>query len=61
MSEDALITVLRSDNLLLDEADILDKVKEWATVNSVSKLQGMKNKGGKEGESEWKRGREKRE
>ena len=52
MSEDALITVLRSDNLLLDEADILDKVREWATVNSVSKLQGMKNEGGKEGESE---------
>ena len=38
MSEDALVTVLQSDNLLLDEADILDKVTEWATVNSVSSL-----------------------
>ncbi len=28
--------VLRSDKLRMDEADILEKVTEWATVNSVS-------------------------
>lgn len=52
MSEDALITVLQSDNLLLDEADILDKVTEWATVNSVSRLQGLKSQERKERERE---------
>ena len=35
MSEDALAFVLRSDHLNMDEADILEKVTEWATVNSV--------------------------
>ena len=36
MSDDALAFVLRSDRLRLDEAEILEKVLEWATVNSVS-------------------------
>ena len=35
MSEDALSFVLRSDHLNMDEPDILEKVTEWATVNSV--------------------------
>lgn len=35
MSEDALSFVLRSDQLNMDELDILEKVTEWATVNSV--------------------------
>lgn len=35
MSEDCLAFVLRSDHLNMDEADILEKVTEWATVNSV--------------------------
>ena len=35
MSEDALSFVLRSDQLNMDEPDILEKVTEWATVNSV--------------------------
>lgn len=37
MSDDALIVVLQSDRLKLDEAEILEKVLEWATVNSVRK------------------------
>ena len=36
LSEDALSAILMSDRLLMDEGDILDKVTEWATVNSVS-------------------------
>ncbi|XP_074654245.1 BTB/POZ domain-containing protein 19-like [Tubulanus polymorphus] len=35
MSEDALSVVLDSDQLQLDELDILNAVREWATVNSV--------------------------
>ena len=35
MSEDALAFVLRSDQLNMDEPNILEKVTEWATVNSV--------------------------
>ena len=35
MSEDALAFVLKSDKLRLDEEEILEKVLEWATVNSV--------------------------
>lgn len=35
MSEDALSFVLQSDQLNMDEPDILEKVTEWATVNSV--------------------------
>ena len=35
MSEDSLSFVLQSDHLNMDEADILEKVTEWATVNSV--------------------------
>ena len=52
MSEDALINVLQSDNLLLDEGDILDKVTEWATVNSVSSLQQRESEEGKQTEGE---------
>ena len=36
MSEDALSFVLRSDKLRMDEYNILEKVKEWASINSVS-------------------------
>ena len=36
LSEDALSFVLQSDQLRLDEEEILAKVIEWATVNSVS-------------------------
>ena len=35
MSEEALAFTLKSDKLKMDEVDILDKVKEWAQVNSV--------------------------
>jgi hypothetical protein len=35
LSEDALSFVLQSDQLQMDEEDILGKVTEWATVNSV--------------------------
>ena len=52
MSEDALINVLQSDNLLLDEGDILDKVTEWSTVNSVSSLQQRESEEGKQTEGE---------
>ena len=37
LSEDALSFILQSDRLKMDEEDILGKVTEWATVNSVSK------------------------
>lgn len=30
-----------SDRLTMDEGDILDKVTEWATVNSVSGFVGV--------------------
>ena len=36
LSEDALSFILQSDRLKMDEEDILAKVTEWATVNSVS-------------------------
>ena len=36
MSEDALAFVLRSDKLKMDEIEILNKVREWASVNAVS-------------------------
>ena len=35
LSEDALSFILQSDRLRMDEEDILNKVTEWATVNSV--------------------------
>ncbi|KAL3869280.1 hypothetical protein ACJMK2_041983 [Sinanodonta woodiana] len=35
LSDNALIEVLKSDNLKLDEQDIYKYVKEWAHVNSV--------------------------
>ncbi len=42
MSEDALAFVLRSDKLKLDEIEILDNVKEWASVNAVSHNHNVK-------------------
>ena len=36
MSDAALAVVLKSNGLQLDEKDILDAVREWATVSSVS-------------------------
>ena len=36
LSDEALSFILRSDNLMADEGEILKAVKEWATVNSVS-------------------------
>lgn len=36
LGEDALIEILKSDELMLDEADIIKYIKEWATVNAVS-------------------------
>ena len=35
MSTTALTEILKSDDLDMDEKDILATVKEWATVNSV--------------------------
>ncbi|CAH1773514.1 unnamed protein product [Owenia fusiformis] len=35
MSEEALSVVLQSDRLMMDEPDVIDCVREWATVNSV--------------------------
>ena len=45
LSEDALSFILQSDRLRMDEEDILSKVTEWATVNSVSE----EEEGGREG------------
>ena len=42
MSDVAIAAVLRSDLLQLDELDILDKVKKWARINSVSSGQSMR-------------------
>lgn len=41
MSEEAVAFVLQSDLLRMDEADILDKATEWATVNSVVTGSGL--------------------
>ena len=38
MSTAALAEILRSDDLDIDEKDILAAVREWATVNSVRDL-----------------------
>ena len=38
MSDAALAKVLQSDNLTIDEPDVLAAVKEWAAVNSVSSI-----------------------
>ena len=35
LSEDALAFILQSDKLKMDEEDILNRVMEWAAVNSV--------------------------
>ena len=35
MSEESLAFILKSDKLNMDELDLLEKVKEWAQVNSV--------------------------
>ncbi|GFO47950.1 BTB/POZ domain-containing protein 19-like [Plakobranchus ocellatus] len=34
ISEDALVTIIRSDKLNIDEIDLIKAVKMWATVNS---------------------------
>ena len=36
MSEETLVYVLKSDKLNMEESDILEKVKEWANISSVS-------------------------
>lgn len=36
LSEDALVFILQSDKLQMDEVDILTYVKQWANVNAVS-------------------------
>lgn len=41
LSEAALAYILYSDNLTLDEVDILDHVKHWANVNAVSEQVDM--------------------
>ena len=41
VSADTLSYLLQSDRLTMEEEDILDKVKEWANISSVSHLQGM--------------------
>ena len=38
MSTAALAEILKSDDLDIDEKDILAAVREWATVNSVRDL-----------------------
>ncbi len=43
--------VLKSDRLRMDEADILEKVTEWATVNSVSLSTSWPQPGAVEGDS----------
>lgn len=35
MTDEAMSVVLQSDNLNIDEMEIIDAVREWATVNSV--------------------------
>ena len=37
-SEDALMILLKSDSLQMDELDLLNAVREWATVNAVSEI-----------------------
>lgn len=36
LSEDTLCTILSSDNLMMDEADVLQAVLRWANVNSAA-------------------------
>ena len=36
ITEDTLSYLLQSDKLSMEEADILEKVKEWANISSVS-------------------------
>lgn len=42
MSDVALSVVLKDDNLRIDERDVLNHVREWATVNSVRSLNNKK-------------------
>jgi len=37
VSDEALIYILKSNKLMMDEIDILKKVTEWGTVNAVSR------------------------
>lgn len=36
MTDEAMSVVLQSDHLNIDEMEIIEAVREWATVNSVS-------------------------
>ena len=36
VSEDTLVSILRSSRLQMDEMDLYKNVREWATVNGVS-------------------------
>ena len=38
LSEDSFTLLLKSDSLQMDELDLLNAVREWATVNAVSVL-----------------------
>ena len=49
LSDDALAFILQSDRLKMDEEEILEKVTEWATVNSVSWKVEQRPKGGEKG------------
>ena len=40
LSESALCVLLQSNQLTLDEIEILASVKEWAAINSVSQNDG---------------------
>jgi len=42
ISDEALIYILKSNKLLMDEIDILKKVTEWGTVNAVSQAKSLK-------------------
>lgn len=35
MTDEAMSVVLTSDHLNIDEMEIIDAIREWATVNSV--------------------------
>lgn len=45
VSADTLSYLLQSDRLAMEEEDILDKVKEWANISSVSDQCSVARKG----------------
>ena len=45
VSADTLSYLLQSDRLNMEEEDILDKVKEWANISSVSGLHSSPGRG----------------